>query len=149
MFYKKVKLEEGVQVQFLGVYVLHWQRNWGKPEVGFVECRQHHAAQSDDCMLPKVASCCCDCIHHLADISHPGTDGGMFTRRGWLCAAPTFLLEGSAFSGWDAHGLCEEYASRAGMMLDALGQGSISADKLARGLLAAIRGDNGENGDAS
>ena len=37
MNYNRVELEEGAQVQFVGVYVLHWDREWGQPEVGFVE----------------------------------------------------------------------------------------------------------------
>lgn len=37
MNYKIVELEEGVSVQYLGVYVLKWRREWGEPEVGFVE----------------------------------------------------------------------------------------------------------------
>ena len=32
-----VELVEGVPVQYVGVYVLHWKPEWGKPEVGFVE----------------------------------------------------------------------------------------------------------------
>jgi len=32
-----VKLEEGAEVQFVGVYVLHWRPEWGQPEYGFVE----------------------------------------------------------------------------------------------------------------
>lgn len=35
--YRMVELKDGVNVQHLGVYVLHWQKEWGQPEVGFVE----------------------------------------------------------------------------------------------------------------
>ena len=35
--FKMVKLEEGVDVQFVGVYVLRWRPEWGEPQVGFVE----------------------------------------------------------------------------------------------------------------
>ena len=44
--YKKVELEEGVLVQYVGVYVLHWQKEWGKPEIGFVEVENEENAQS-------------------------------------------------------------------------------------------------------
>jgi hypothetical protein len=37
MLYKQVELEEGNYVQYLGVYVLRWQKEWGEPQVGFVE----------------------------------------------------------------------------------------------------------------
>jgi len=37
MLYKRVELKEGNEVQYLGVYVLRWQREWGEPSVGFVE----------------------------------------------------------------------------------------------------------------
>lgn len=33
-------LTEGTPVQYLGVYVLRWQRGWGTPEVGFVETEE-------------------------------------------------------------------------------------------------------------
>jgi len=35
--YKMVELKEGVLVQYVGVYVLRWQKEWGEPTVGFVE----------------------------------------------------------------------------------------------------------------
>ena len=35
--YKKVDLEEGVAVQYVGVYVTNWRPEWGRPDVGFVE----------------------------------------------------------------------------------------------------------------
>lgn len=40
MFYKRVELEEGVEVQFVGVYATKWKHVLGhldKPTVGFVE----------------------------------------------------------------------------------------------------------------
>ena len=37
MLYRKVKLKAGAPVQYVGVYVLHWKKNWGEPEAGFVE----------------------------------------------------------------------------------------------------------------
>ena len=35
--YKLVDLEEGELVNYVGVYVTRWQREWGQPAVGFVE----------------------------------------------------------------------------------------------------------------
>lgn len=35
--YKMVNLIEGELVQFVGVYVLKWRKEWGEPEVGFIE----------------------------------------------------------------------------------------------------------------
>lgn len=35
--YEMVELEDGVEVQFVGVHVLRWQKEWGEPQVGFVE----------------------------------------------------------------------------------------------------------------
>lgn len=37
MAYKMVELKEGIEVQYVGVYVLRWQKEWGEPQVGFVE----------------------------------------------------------------------------------------------------------------
>lgn len=44
--YKMVKLKEGVLVQYVGVYVLKWQKEWGKPSVGFVEVEEDEDPQS-------------------------------------------------------------------------------------------------------
>lgn len=35
--YKEVPLEEGQLVQYVGVYILNWQREWGQADIGFVE----------------------------------------------------------------------------------------------------------------
>lgn len=35
--FKMVELEEEVEVQFLAVYALRWQPEWGRPQYGFVE----------------------------------------------------------------------------------------------------------------
>jgi len=35
--YKKVKLVEGADVQYVGTYVTSWQYEYGLPDVGFVE----------------------------------------------------------------------------------------------------------------
>ena len=37
MLFEMVELEEGVEVQWVGVYVLKWQPEWGQPTVGFRE----------------------------------------------------------------------------------------------------------------
>jgi len=34
---ESVELEEGTEVQWVGVYVLKWQPEWGQPTVGFRE----------------------------------------------------------------------------------------------------------------
>lgn len=43
--YKKVELKEGVLVQYVGVYVLNWQKEWGEPQVGFVEEEEEEDSQ--------------------------------------------------------------------------------------------------------
>jgi hypothetical protein len=35
--FKVVEPKEGVDVQFVGVYVLRWNPEWGEPTVGFIE----------------------------------------------------------------------------------------------------------------
>ena len=35
--FKEVELKEGADVQFVGVYVLRWNPEWGSPTVGFIE----------------------------------------------------------------------------------------------------------------
>lgn len=51
--------------------------------------------------------CCCNCIHHFKDMSHPCTDGGRCTdQKGWICVPPEFGPR-RAFSGWREHGMCE------------------------------------------
>lgn len=35
--YNAVELKDGVNVNYLGVYVLNWRPEWGKPDIGFVE----------------------------------------------------------------------------------------------------------------
>jgi hypothetical protein len=35
--YRRVPLEDGQMLQFVGVHQLRWQREWGEPTVGFVE----------------------------------------------------------------------------------------------------------------
>ncbi len=55
--------------------------------------------------------CCCSCVFHLPDHSHPAVGGGaVITRKGWICAP--IELEPIAFSGWAAHGMCECYIKR-------------------------------------
>jgi len=45
--YKMVELKDGVLVQYVGVYVLQWQKEWGKPQVGFVEVEEKEDPQLD------------------------------------------------------------------------------------------------------
>ena len=35
--FKMIELKEGTPVQFLAVYALRWQSEWGEPKYGFVE----------------------------------------------------------------------------------------------------------------
>ncbi len=37
MIVEKIDLEEGEQVQWVGVYILKWRPEWGQPTVGFRE----------------------------------------------------------------------------------------------------------------
>jgi len=66
----------------------------------------------NECMLekhPEWGGCCCICEYHIADGSHPDTDGGRFGEtRGWICTA-FFMLgyEHVMYSGWPDHGMCE------------------------------------------
>lgn len=62
--------------------------------------------EETNCRAPENRGyCCCSCRYHMADHSHPLTDGGnVLVRRGWICHPPEF---GFAFSGWSEHGLCE------------------------------------------
>lgn len=60
--------------------------------------------------IPGVG-CCCVCIHHHPDYSHPLTDGKrMSEQRGWVCYPPEF--EGAVFSGWSEHGICEMFTDK-------------------------------------
>jgi hypothetical protein len=35
--YKAVQLEEGQLIQYVGVYILDWKKEWGPAEIGFIE----------------------------------------------------------------------------------------------------------------
>ena len=35
--YKQVDLKDGEYLQYVGIYALKWQQEWGMPEIGFVE----------------------------------------------------------------------------------------------------------------
>jgi len=59
MLYKRVELKDGVEVQFVGVYVLKWKKEWGQPEVGFVEVEDTRQDDSPD------ANQWCDCEYIL------------------------------------------------------------------------------------
>ena len=54
--------------------------------------------------------CCCNCVFHIEDRSHPWTNGcSIMERRGWICMPPGL---GAAISGWRAHGFCELWTLR-------------------------------------
>jgi len=54
MLYKRVELKEGVPVQFVGVYVTKWQKEWGQPTVGFVEDEAETINDQDTEILKKI-----------------------------------------------------------------------------------------------
>lgn len=54
MLYQMVELEEGVDVQYLGVYALKWKREWGPPSVGFVEPDQHERLLQEHTALQEL-----------------------------------------------------------------------------------------------
>lgn len=48
MFYKRVELKEGIEVQFLGVHATRWKHVLGfldKPTIGFVEVSDEEIAE--------------------------------------------------------------------------------------------------------
>jgi len=56
---------------------------------------------------PGEGRCCCNCVYHHPDQSHPMTDGiHCMHVRGWICGAP----EVGFSSGWGRHGFCECHA---------------------------------------
>jgi len=58
---------------------------------------------------PEYNGCCCQCKWHIADYSHPNTDGkGASQQRGWVCIG-FVMMEGEpvAYSEWPEHGMCE------------------------------------------
>jgi hypothetical protein len=68
-------------------------------------------ADNVECYLKLYGQCCCTCLNHLTDVTHPITgekSHGEF--KGWICFPPEF--EGKAFSGWSEHGMCEMWSKR-------------------------------------
>lgn len=61
--------------------------------------------------LPGIGQCCCNCLYHIPDMGHPGTDGkSISTQRGWTCTVGLFTeLSQNPYihSGWSEHGGCE------------------------------------------
>lgn len=73
----------------------------------------------DECQFDPTSDypgCCCQCKWHIADQSHPETDGGHLThQRGWICIGPAMTeAEPWGCSGWSEHGLCEMFTQRQG-----------------------------------
>ncbi len=54
MLYKAVPLEDGEELQYLGVYVLKWQREWGDPAIGFVELDTESVVESLEDLINTV-----------------------------------------------------------------------------------------------
>lgn len=62
-----------------------------------------HPCMKGDKDSPLSGGCCCTCVHHHEDHSHPVTNGRSCTEvRGWICASP----EDGWASGWGEHGGC-------------------------------------------
>ncbi len=66
----------------------------------------------DKCWVKtELKGCCCQCKWHIADYSHPYTDGkGASRQRGWVCIG--FLMTGNervVYSEWHKHGMCEMF----------------------------------------
>jgi hypothetical protein len=75
------------------------------------------AAKAGCWATPPRSECCCLCRYHVADHSHPGTDGGsILEQRGWVCTVFLTWPDGDdppkVFSGWHEHGLCEMFEPR-------------------------------------
>jgi hypothetical protein len=62
----------------------------------------------------KLHQCCCNCLNHYKDMSHPRTDGAtMDHQKGWVCFNPNPNFEGICFSGWPEHSVgCEAYTPK-------------------------------------
>ncbi len=54
VLYKAVPLEDGEELQYLGVYVLKWQREWGDPAIGFVELDMAAVIESVESLINHV-----------------------------------------------------------------------------------------------
>ena len=54
MLYKAVPLEDGEELQYLGVYVLKWRREWGDPAIGFVELDTAAVIESVESLINHV-----------------------------------------------------------------------------------------------
>ena len=91
--------------------VVHERLGGGRGRASF--SRLAGTAQKVPCQRnrkPSLGCCCCNCVHHHLDHSHPNTDGVRCTHvRGWICGAPELGLT----SGWGKHGLCECHMTRA------------------------------------
>ena len=65
--------------------------------------------RDNSCCLEVWGDCCCTCLWHYVDRSHPITDGKLMSdTRGYICAEP-FL---GYHSGWPEHGMCECWEQR-------------------------------------
>lgn len=59
MNYKAVEIKDGNStelVQYVGVYVLNWKREWGKPEMGFVEIDTEPVSEKIEDVLKRYTS---------------------------------------------------------------------------------------------
>lgn len=54
MLYKAVPLEDGNELQYLGVYVLRWKREWDDPTIGFVELDTAVVIESVESLINHV-----------------------------------------------------------------------------------------------
>ncbi len=52
--YKRVELEEGCKILFVGVHALRWNSAWGEPTVGFVELDTAAVIESVESLINHV-----------------------------------------------------------------------------------------------
>lgn len=74
--YKKVELDEGTPVQYVGMYILRWKPEWGKPEVGFVEADVDHEFLNN----PEIRHLLCEVEQLKAEIDIDNALLGSYER---------------------------------------------------------------------
>ena len=62
---------------------------------------------------PDIQQCCCICMSHRKDYSHPHTDGKAVTNvRGYICQTDS-IGDSGPHSGWPKHSVgCELFGIR-------------------------------------
>ena len=85
--YKQVELKEGIEVQYLGVYILRWRPEWGEPSVGFVET----ASKLEEAVTQKGKLTYSDLMDSVRNLR---LLGGLDTLADWLEGVADALAEG-------------------------------------------------------